>query len=47
MKTSNLVAMMVALLISFGGLYGINTLFTQAYTSHEHDSATVAWILPA
>ncbi len=39
MKTSNLVALMIALLISTGGFAGINYLFTQASAAHEPASA--------
>jgi hypothetical protein len=35
MKTSHLVALMVSLLISFGGITAIDLLFTQAYASHQ------------
>jgi hypothetical protein len=34
MKTSNLVALMIALIISFGGVIAIDLLFTQAYNAH-------------
>ena len=34
MKTSNLVALMIALLITMGGVVGIDLLFTQAYSAH-------------
>ncbi len=39
MKTSNLVALMIALLISTGGFAGINYLFAQASAAHEPASA--------
>ena len=45
MKTSNLVALMVALLISIGGFVGVDLLFAQAFNSHE--KASVALILHA
>jgi hypothetical protein len=35
MKTSNLVALIIALIISTGGIEAINVLFTHASTSHE------------
>jgi hypothetical protein len=35
MKTSNLVALMIALIISFGGVVGIDILFNEAY-AHAH-----------
>jgi hypothetical protein len=41
MKTSNLVALMIALLISTGGFAGINYLFTQAATGSERSSVAV------
>jgi len=41
MKTSNLVAMILALLISTGGFAGINYLFTQAATGTERSSVAV------
>lgn len=34
MKTSNLVALMIALIISFGGVVAIDLLFTEAYNAH-------------
>jgi hypothetical protein len=39
MKTSNLVALMIALLVTTGGFAGINYLFTQASAGHERASA--------
>jgi hypothetical protein len=39
MKTSNLVALMIALLVSTGGFAAIDLLFTQAYVGHEPPSA--------
>jgi hypothetical protein len=45
MKTSNLTALMLALLVSATGFAGINFLFTYAYYSHQR--ASVASILPA
>jgi hypothetical protein len=45
MKTSNLAALMLALLASVGGFAGINFLFTYAYYSHQR--ASVASILHA
>jgi len=38
MKTSNLVALMVALLITTGGFAGIDFLFIQAFKGHEQAS---------
>jgi hypothetical protein len=38
MKTSNLVALIIALIISTGGFEAINLLFTQASSSHERPS---------
>lgn len=35
MKTSHLVAIIIALAISAGGIEGINFLFTQAYQAHQ------------
>jgi len=45
MKTSNLTALILALLVSTGGFAGINFLFTQAYYSHAR--ASVAPVLHA
>jgi len=45
MKTSNLVALMIALLISAGGFAGINLLFTKA--SNTHEPQPVALVLSA
>jgi uncharacterized membrane protein len=45
MKTSNLAALIIALVISIGGFAGIDRLFTRAYDSHERPS--VALILNA
>jgi hypothetical protein len=42
MKTSNLVALIVALLITTGGFEGINLLFTHAFNGHEQESAALA-----
>jgi flagellar basal body-associated protein FliL len=42
MKTSNLVALIVALLITTGGFEGINLLFTHASNAHEQESAALA-----
>jgi hypothetical protein len=39
MKTSNLVALMIALLISTGGFEGINLLFTHVSAGHGPASA--------
>jgi hypothetical protein len=39
MKTSNLVAMMIALMVSIAGFAAIDLLFTQAYASHERPVA--------
>lgn len=39
MKTSNLVALIVALLITTGGFEGINLLFKHASNVHEQESA--------
>jgi hypothetical protein len=41
MKTSNLVILMIALLISTGGFAGINYLFTKAGNGSERASATL------
>ena len=41
MKTRNLVALIVALLISTGGFEAINLLFTQAANAHQQASDTV------
>ncbi|MGP8035088.1 MAG: hypothetical protein ACLPQ6_13235 [Steroidobacteraceae bacterium] len=38
MKTSNLVGIIIALIISTGGFEAINLLFTQASSSHERPS---------
>jgi hypothetical protein len=38
MKTSNLVALIIALIISTGGFAAINLLFTDATSSHERPS---------
>jgi len=42
MKTSNLVALIVALLITTGGFEGINLLFTHAFSVHEQESTALA-----
>lgn len=39
MKTSNLVALMIALIISTGGFMTIDFLFTQVATGQERSSA--------
>ena len=44
MKTSSLVALIIALIISTGGFETINLLFTKAASSHERPSE--ALILP-
>ena len=44
MKTSNLVALMIALLITMGGVMGIDVLFTQAYA---HGASKTAWVFHA
>jgi hypothetical protein len=41
MKTSNLVTMMIALIISTGGFEAINLLFTHASSSHERPAAAL------
>jgi hypothetical protein len=41
MKTSNLVAVIIALIISTGGFEAINLLFSQASGSHERQSAAL------
>jgi hypothetical protein len=41
MKTSNLVALMVALLITSGGFEGINLLFTHASAAQVQESAAL------
>lgn len=38
MKTSNLVALMIALVISTAGFTAIDLLFTEAFTSHDRPS---------
>jgi hypothetical protein len=38
MKTSNLVALIIALIISTGGFGAINLLFTHASSGHERPS---------
>ena len=38
MKTSNLVGLMIALIISMGGFEAVNLLFTHASSSHERPS---------
>jgi len=45
MKTSNLVALMIALLISTGGFAGINVLFSKASNANERHP--VALVLSA
>jgi len=39
MKTSKLVALMIALMVSIAGFAAIDLLFTQAYVGHERPSA--------
>ena len=39
MKTSNLVALMIALLVTTGGFEGVNYLFTHAAAGPEQASA--------
>ena len=41
MKTSNLVALIIALLVSTGGFEGINYLFTHASSGTEQSTAAV------
>lgn len=41
MKTSNLVALMIALIVTAGGFAGINYLFTNASGAIERTSAAV------
>jgi hypothetical protein len=41
MKTSNLAALIIALIISTGGFEAINLLFTQAASGHERPSETL------
>jgi hypothetical protein len=41
MKTSNLVALMIALAITTGGFAGINFLFTKAATASERHPAVL------
>ena len=41
MKTSKLVTMIIALIISTGGFEAINFLFTHASGSHERPSAAL------
>jgi len=42
MKTRNLVALMIALLVSTGGFEGINLLFTKVAASHPRTSLELA-----
>jgi len=42
MKTSNLVALIIALAITTGGIEGINLLFAKAYSDHERASAALS-----
>ncbi len=39
MKTSNLVALIIALVVSTGGFEGVNFLFTHVTAGHEQASA--------
>jgi hypothetical protein len=39
MKTSNLVALMIALMVSIAGFAAIDLLFTDAYASHQRPAA--------
>ncbi len=41
MKTSNLVMLIIALIISTGGFEAINFLFTHASSGHERPSAAL------
>jgi hypothetical protein len=41
MKSSNLVALMIALVIAAGGFAGIDRLFTEAYDGHERPSVAL------
>ena len=41
MKTSNLIALILALLVTTGGFAGINFLFAQAYYSHERATVSI------
>ena len=41
MKTSNLVALMIALLVSTGGFAGINYLFTKASSAIDRPVVTL------
>jgi hypothetical protein len=41
MKTSNLVTLIIALIISTGGFEAINLLFTHASSNHERPSAAL------
>jgi hypothetical protein len=41
MKTSNLMALIIALIISTSGFEAINLLFTKASTSHDRLSAAL------
>lgn len=45
MKTSNLVALMLALVISTTGFTAIDLLFTHAASSHERPSVAFALML--
>jgi hypothetical protein len=42
MKTSNLVALIIALAITTGGIEGINLLFAKAYSDHEREAAALS-----
>jgi hypothetical protein len=42
MKTSNLIALMIALLITTGGFAGINFLFTTAATANDRSQVELA-----
>jgi len=42
MKTRNLVALMIALVVSTGGFEAINLLFTKVAASHEPTSTELA-----
>ena len=41
MKTSNLVTLIIALIISTGGFEAINILFTHASSTHERPSTAL------
>jgi hypothetical protein len=42
MKTINLPALILALVITTGGIEGINLLFSKAYSDHQRASAALS-----